>query len=201
MPAQIPVVDDGCVTLGEATGVVGQALSEAPKLGVTVSVAVCGEQGRLVAFSKMDGAGCMTARGAIGKAVASAVSGEPSEVMPPPGDGVWTSFVEAEGTAALHNLGGLPLWRDGAQIGGVGVFGDASPERDLACATAGGFALRLAVAAAEDLPGSNMERSVVTDDASWIGVREAGHRAAEVAVVRHAQRPDGARRVPLPTGT
>ena len=84
MPDHASIKNEGDLTLEEATAVVGHTVAEARRLGVTVSVAVCGSQGRLVAFSKMDGAGCMTARGAIGKAVASAVSGEQSEVMPPP---------------------------------------------------------------------------------------------------------------------
>ena len=136
------IVNDGDLTLEEATAVVGLAVAEARRAGITVSVAVCGAQGRLVAFSKMDGAGCMTARGAIGKAVASAVTGEPSEIMPPPGDELYGSTVEGEGTAAFHERGGIPLRRSGVLIGAVGVFGQASLEQNLACATAGAAALR-----------------------------------------------------------
>ncbi|KQT56146.1 hypothetical protein ASG52_24435 [Methylobacterium sp. Leaf456] len=124
------------MTLAEATAVVGHAIGEASRLGVSVSVAVCGPEGRLVAFSKMDGAGGMTARGAIGKAVASAVSGQRSEFMPPPGDDLYCSVVEGEGTAALHERGGIPLRRGGSLIGAIGVYGDASREQDLACALA-----------------------------------------------------------------
>lgn len=102
-------VKDCDLTLDEATAVVGLALAEARRLGSAVSVAVCGAQGRPVAFSKMDGAGCMTARGTIGKAVATAVSGEPSEIMPPPGGNLYGSSVEGEGTAAFHERGGIPL--------------------------------------------------------------------------------------------
>ncbi len=84
MNAHVSIVDTTDLTLDEATAIVGRALAEAHRLGIVVSVAVCGGQGRLVAFSKMDGAGCMSARHAIGKAVASAISGEPSEFMPRP---------------------------------------------------------------------------------------------------------------------
>jgi uncharacterized protein GlcG (DUF336 family) len=102
-----------------------------------MSVAVCGNQGRFVAFSKMDGAGCLTARAAIGKAVASAVSGKPSEIMPQPEGDLYCSVVEGEGTAAFHERGGIPLRRDGTLIGVIGVYGEASRDQDLACATAG----------------------------------------------------------------
>ncbi|MBO1021916.1 heme-binding protein [Methylobacterium sp. SD274] len=142
MAAPVSALSDGDLTLAEATAVVGHAIEEARRLGVVVSVAVCGPQGRLVAFSKMDGAGCMTARGAIGKAVASAISGELSEIMPPPGDDLYCSVVEGEGTAAFHERGGIPLRRDGILIGAIGVYGEASPEQDLACATAGATAWR-----------------------------------------------------------
>ncbi|MCJ2013585.1 GlcG/HbpS family heme-binding protein [Methylobacterium sp. J-076] len=135
-------LDDGGLTLEEATRVVGRAVAEARRLGVTVSVAVCGAQGRLVAFAKMDGAGGMSARGAIGKAVASAASGEPSEVIPPPGDTLSCSIVEGEGTAAFHGRGGIPLMRSGAVMGAVGVFGAASCDQEFSCATAGAAAYR-----------------------------------------------------------
>ncbi|WP_036266202.1 heme-binding protein [Methylobacterium sp. 10] len=140
MNARVSIADTGDVTLAEATAAVGRAVAEAQRLGTSVSVAVGGNQGRLVAFSKMDGAGCMTARGAIGKAVASAVSGKASEVMPPPGDDLYGSVVEGEGTAAFHELGGLSLRRHGALIGAIGVYGDASRDQDLNCANAGGAA-------------------------------------------------------------
>lgn len=142
MASRTPAVNDGGLTLAEATAVVGLAVVEARRLGINVSVAVCGAQGRLVAFSKMDGAGCMTARGAIGKAVASAVSGEASEVMPPPGDDLYGSVVEGEGTAAFHQRGGIPLRRNGMLVGAIGVYGNASRDQDLACANAGGAVYR-----------------------------------------------------------
>jgi uncharacterized protein GlcG (DUF336 family) len=90
----------------------------------------------------MDGAGCMTSRWAIGKAVASAISGEPSEVMPSPGDARYSSVVKGEGTAAFHERGGIPLRRAGTLRGGIGVFGGATREQDLACATAGASSYR-----------------------------------------------------------
>ncbi|MCJ2045290.1 heme-binding protein [Methylobacterium sp. J-078] len=200
MADPVSTLPEGDLTLAEATAVISHAIEEARRLGVVVSVAVCGPQGRLVAFSKMDGAGCMTARGAIGKAVASAVSGEPSEFMSPPGDDLYSSVVEGEGTAALHERGGIPLRWNGTLIGAVGVFGDASHEQDLACATAGMEALRHADWAVDGDLGSSMERHVVADDAHRIG----GHEAAPGATGVEEMRPfdhHAARRAPLPTGS
>ncbi len=142
MNARVSIVDAGEPTLDEATAIVGRAVAEARRLGITVSVAVCGPHGRLIAFSKMDGAGCMSARHAIGKAVASAISGEPSEFMPPPGDDLYCSIVEGEGTAAFHERGGVPLRRAGALRGAIGVYGEASCDQDLACATVGAATYR-----------------------------------------------------------
>lgn len=128
--------------LSEATAVVACAIAQADALDIHVSVAVCGLDGRLVAFSKMDGAGCMTARHAIGKAVASSISGQNSEVMPEAGNTFECATVEAEGMAAFHEPGGLALRRDGALIGAVGVYGGTETEQDLACAAAGVVALQ-----------------------------------------------------------
>jgi uncharacterized protein GlcG (DUF336 family) len=200
MTARVSALSEaGDLTLEEAMAVAGNAVAEAGRLGILVSVAVCGGQGRLVAFSKMDGAGCMTARGAIGKAVASAISGEPSEVMPPPGDDLYSSVVEGEGTAAFHECGGIPLRRNGTLIGAVGVFGDASHDQDLACATAGIEALRHADKAVDGDLTSSMECRVVADDA----YRTGGHGARLGAIGVETMRPTdhAARRMPLPTGS
>jgi uncharacterized protein GlcG (DUF336 family) len=140
MNAHVSIVNTADLTLDEATAIVGRAVAEAHRLGIVVSVAVCGGQGRLVAFSKMDGAGCMSARHAIGKAVASAISGEPSEFMPLAGADLYSSVVEGEGTAAFHERGGIPLGRAGALRGAIGVYGEASCDQDLACATVGAAA-------------------------------------------------------------
>lgn len=142
MNARVSIVDAGEPTLEEATAIVGRAVAEAHRLGIAVSVAVCGGQGRLIAFSKMDGAGCMSARHAIGKAVASAISGEPSEFMPPAGDDLYCSVVEGEGTAAFHERGGIPLRRAGALRGAIGVYGEATGDQELACATVGAASYR-----------------------------------------------------------
>jgi glc operon protein GlcG len=199
MDARVSNTDAGNLTLDEANAAIGLALAEARRLGVSVSIAVCGAQGRLVAFSKMDGAGCMTSRWAIGKAVASAISGELSEVMPPPGDDLYSSVVEGEGTAAFHERGGIPLRRNGTLIGAVGVIGDASHDQDLACATAGIEAFRHAASAVEGDLASFTERHVAANDAHRIG----GHEAQLGVIGVEAMRPPdhhAARRMPLPTG-
>ena len=49
MSAPMPGMDHRDPTLAEATAVVGHAIAEARRLGIAVSVAVCGREGRLVA--------------------------------------------------------------------------------------------------------------------------------------------------------
>jgi uncharacterized protein GlcG (DUF336 family) len=121
------------LTLLEADAIIASAIGRANALNLHISVAVCGLNGRLVAFSKMNGAGCMSARPAIGKAVASSISGQNSEVLPGADNTPGSATVEAEGMAAFHAPGGLALMRDGTLIGAIGVFGDATPDQDVAC--------------------------------------------------------------------
>ena len=130
------------LTLSEANGITASAIAQAKAIGVKVAVAVCGRDGRLVAFSKMDGAGHMTFRRAIGKAIASSSSGQSSEVDPGEAATPGSQTVGGEGMAAFHAPGGLALIRDGALIGAIGVHGDATPDQDVACATAGVVELR-----------------------------------------------------------
>lgn len=128
-------------TLSEAQAIIAAAIAQVDALGIKVSVAVCGLNGRLIAFSKMDGAGCMSARPAIGKAIASSISGRNSEVLPGGANTFGSATVVAEGMAAFHEPGGLALMRDGTLIGAVGVYGNSTPDLDVACATAGVSAL------------------------------------------------------------
>ena len=129
------------LTLSEANGIIASAIAKADAIGVQVSIAVCGRDGRLVAFSKMDGAGHMTARRAIGKAIASSISGKDSEIVPKDAITPGSATVGGEGMAAFHGPGGLALMRDGTLIGAIGVHGEATPDQDVACATAGISAL------------------------------------------------------------
>lgn len=67
------------LTLAEATSIVAAAIAKARQLNVTVSVAVCDEQGHLIALNRMDGAYAEIAnRFSIGKAIVSASTGLPS---------------------------------------------------------------------------------------------------------------------------
>lgn len=83
----------------------------------------------------------MSARAAIGKAVASSISGRNSEVLPGAADNSRSATVVAEGMAAFHEPGGLALLRGGTLIGAIVVYGDAALDQDVSCAAAGVSAL------------------------------------------------------------
>jgi glc operon protein GlcG len=104
-------------------------LESASRLGVSVSIAVVDEAGKLIHFIRMDGARAYTADLAIRKAQSSAAVGVP------------TSMLEAlarerpmQDVIALR--GGIPVLFEGKSAGAVGVSG-AKPEIDDAIATAG----------------------------------------------------------------
>ena len=66
------------LTLAEANLIVRGAIERAQRLNLHVSVAVCNECGRLIAFNRMDGTYEDISRLSIGKAIVSAGSGLPS---------------------------------------------------------------------------------------------------------------------------
>jgi Haem-degrading len=66
------------VTLAEANTIVAAAIAKARQLNIIINVAVCDNQGHLIAFNRMDRAYAEGDRYAIGKAVASAGTGLPS---------------------------------------------------------------------------------------------------------------------------
>jgi uncharacterized protein GlcG (DUF336 family) len=126
------------LTLAEANTIVAAAVAKARQLNIIVNVAVCDNQGHLIAFNRMDEALEEGGRFAIGKAVASAGTGlasgdAVSRVDHPPVAGS-----VAEGVPVLHVRGGLPIFRSGQIEGGCGVSGAPSyHDQEEACARAG----------------------------------------------------------------
>jgi uncharacterized protein GlcG (DUF336 family) len=72
------------LALAEAKQIIEVALADARDLSGKVSVCVCDEKGRSVALNRMDGAVATTNHQAIGKAIASASTGRPSDHKPLP---------------------------------------------------------------------------------------------------------------------
>jgi uncharacterized protein GlcG (DUF336 family) len=125
------------LTLAEANSIVSAAIAKARELGVLVSVTVCDEQGHLIALNRMDGAFSDSYRFSVGKALASAGTGLPSDQIKGIVDQASAEVVHAQGLPAYRIRGGLPIFRDGEVVGGCGVDGAPSKELDEECARAG----------------------------------------------------------------
>jgi uncharacterized protein GlcG (DUF336 family) len=113
------------LTLFKARKIVNEALQRARELNVSVSVAVCDTSGRLIALNQMDGSrGWEVDRSSMGKAVAAAITGRPS-------DELFEQFATgAPRLLACNNVvpprgqrGGLPVVEAGIVQGACGVSG------------------------------------------------------------------------------
>jgi uncharacterized protein GlcG (DUF336 family) len=131
------------LTLLKATKIVNQALMRARELNIKISVAVCDTSGRLIALNQMDGSvGWEVDRCSMGKAVAAAITGRPSERLLEQvrtGKARWPSYNHV--VPPRGQRGGLPVIQANILLGGCGVSGAPSPEQDEECARAGIAAL------------------------------------------------------------
>jgi len=127
------------LSLLKARRIVDHAIRRARELNLNISVAVCDHSGRLIALNQMDQSrGWESDRCSIGKAVAAAVSGLPSD-----------RFVEHMQQHGMRSTacksvvpprgqrGGFPIIESGVVEGGCGVSGAATAEQDEECARAG----------------------------------------------------------------
>ena len=131
------------LTLLKALKIVDRAIRRARELDVNISVAVCDDTGRLIALNQMDRSRDWESdRSSMGKAVAAAVTGLPSDRL-----------IEHQRKFGMrlssHNnivhprgqRGGVPIIEGGVVQGGCGVSGAATGELDEECAMAGIAAL------------------------------------------------------------
>ena len=125
------------LTLAEANRIVEGAIAAATEMNIKINVAVVDAGGRLLAFNRMDGAIWAGAYGSQGKAVASAAFGRTSgELQERASSPIVSGILAAEGGHGIPSQGGVPIIRDGAVDGAVGVGGGTSQE-DEDCARAG----------------------------------------------------------------
>jgi glc operon protein GlcG len=127
------------LSLLEARKIIDQAIRRARELRINVSVAVCDNTGRLIALNQMDrSCGWESDRCSMGKAVAAAVTGLPSDRL--------MEHVQNHGlrSSSYNNVvqprgqrGGLPIVESGFVQGGCGVSGAATAEQDEECARIG----------------------------------------------------------------
>jgi len=125
------------ITLTEAVKVCEGAIAKAQELGIRIAVSVVDSATVLVAMQKMDGAIILAVEGSRGKAVASAVFGQPSGELEPRADRpVFRALMVQMGGRLIMSLGAVPIVRDGEVIGACGV-GGGTGEEDEECASAG----------------------------------------------------------------
>ena len=128
-----------------AQGMIGPSLADAKKalatteavakkLDVGLSCAIVDSRGALVALTRMDNAGYVTADVAVGKARASAAFGAPSGGLTRIGELGLGSVIE--GGEMLFLQGAVPIMKDGQSLGALGCSG-ATAQQDEDAATAG----------------------------------------------------------------
>jgi uncharacterized protein GlcG (DUF336 family) len=123
------------ITLPEAKSLLERAEAAAAALERTVSVAVVDAHGDLVALSRMEGARSFTPIVAFGKAKASALFQRPSESYAEVAETPSIKYInELNHNDLLFIPGGLPIERDGAVVGALGISGALAAE-DLQIAT------------------------------------------------------------------
>lgn len=129
------------LTLAEANKIVQGALDKAKEMNIRISVAVCDAGGRLVAFSRMDGAIWGSVYGSQGKAIASVAFGRASgELQERASSPIVSGIGAAEGGHMIPSQGAVPVMRNGVAVGACGVGGGTS-QQDEDCAKAGVAAL------------------------------------------------------------
>jgi uncharacterized protein GlcG (DUF336 family) len=149
------------LSLSNAQRIINAAMRRAGQLNAGISVAVCDHRGRLIAMNRMDGSlGWETDRCSMGKAVAAAITGEPSDRLlqhlgtgAPPLDSC-SSVVPPRG-----QRGGLPIIADGVLQGACGVSGATTEDQDEDCARAGIAVLEPALPTMASSPGTLSTRT------------------------------------------
>lgn len=124
-----------------ALSMIAAAVDKATELGKPVDIVVVDEGGNVLASVRMDGAKFLSMRTAMTKARTAASHRRPTTAI---GADVAISLALASGGGITGMAGGLPIFVDGACIGGIGV-GSAPDEDDVAIASAGLSAMGMSI--------------------------------------------------------
>lgn len=115
------------LTLADALKIIEAAQKDAAAKNVNLSIAVVDGRGDLVALARMPGAGPNTADTAIGKAMMSAIYGQPSAALASRATSPTSQALNDTTGGRLRFLqGGVPIIRGGFLLGGVAASGAAS---------------------------------------------------------------------------
>jgi uncharacterized protein GlcG (DUF336 family) len=127
------------IELREAKTLLEAAEAKAAELGIKVATAVVDAHGDLLALSRMDGSRTFTPQVATGKAKVSALFQRPSDAFGEAAGSAVMGFINELNAKQLVFLqGGLPIERDGATVGAIGVSGGlAAQDEEVARAALG----------------------------------------------------------------
>lgn len=130
------------ITLNDARRIIAAAEAEATEIGQPMNIAVADAGGNLIAHVRMDGAWMGSIDISIKKAWTSRafdISTKDLSKLTQPGDDFYGLHVSNDGKVMIF-AGGIPLRRDGAVVGAIGVSG-GSGKQDHQVAEAGAAAL------------------------------------------------------------
>ena len=117
------------LTLADAQRIIEAAQSKAGEMNLRVSVAVVDVRGDLIALARMPGAGANTPDTAIGKAMMSAIYGQPSAALVQRATNPSTQALnDATGGRLRFIQGGVPIVRSGFTVGAVAASGATSQQ-------------------------------------------------------------------------
>ncbi|MBX3390868.1 MAG: heme-binding protein [Phycisphaeraceae bacterium] len=127
------------LTLEGANRVLEAAINEARKRNAGGAIAVVDDGGNLIAFQRVDGTFAAGAEVSIGKARTAALFKKPTRAFEESINKGRTALVGVNAMTPLQ--GGIPIERDGAIIGAIGVSGAHSQGEDEEIALAGAAAV------------------------------------------------------------
>ncbi len=128
------------LSLSMAKVVAEAAMKKAEEDGVSLSVTVVDESGRMLLCHRGDGTAFYSTDTSFAKAVAAAAFRAPTSAMSNLHDGnmaFWGNVGNAGTTPFLPSIGALPMFAEGQCIGAIGCGGAKSGEQDEICAQAG----------------------------------------------------------------
>src|ERR1700682_1886355 len=114
------------LSLGDALELVDKAHAMAAKLGVKVTAAIVDEGGYLIALGRMDGAPPVSPQIAEAKAVGAAMflrDGGALAQIAQDRPGFFNAVARMVRVPLVPGIGSLPIKRDGAYVGAIGVSG------------------------------------------------------------------------------
>lgn len=120
------------LTDAAVAAMIAAAVAEARAMGQPQCIVIVDPSAVELATFRMPGARVLSMRSARAKAQTAASTGKPSASLP---EAVRLTIAAATDGAMTGLPGGLPIWRDGQLLGGIGI-GSGSGEQDVTVARA-----------------------------------------------------------------